>query len=107
MSSNKDIGGQPIPTSTTGKAQSHIPRHWWYDSKETGVYNSSPPTNPMYPNSPTSGSPTGYSSMASSFFASTPPDPKVAIPLPAADDWNKWRRDSLKNMVHLNDFGTD
>jgi len=108
---SSDIGGgQPIPTSTTGKAQSNIPKHWWFDKGQTGVFNSSPPQNTVYPNSPTDGSGQFFSSSPSNYsstFSASPHDPKVAIPLPAADDWNKWRRDSLKNMYHLNDFATD
>jgi hypothetical protein len=59
-----------------------------------------------------SGSPVGspsYSSSPNSFSFS--PDPKVAIPLPAPGEELKYRdffrRNSIKNMVFLDDFGTD
>jgi len=66
-----------------------------------------------------SGSPIGsptYSSSPPNFsfpasYSSSPPDPKVAIPMPAPGEEMKYRdffrRNSIKNMVFLDDFGTD
>jgi len=119
--------GQAIPTPSKALEQKY---HWWFRPDQTGVYNSSPPARyPTYPNSPsgdignryystsaTSSPGTSYGSppqhMGNSFVqaGSSPPDPKVAIPMPAPGQEMKFReylrRNSLKNMYLLDDFGT-
>lgn len=87
MSQPQPIGGQP------GKY------HWWYDSKAAGVrnspgigqINSSPPQSP-----PADGQPRRFS-LTGAFANASPP---------GAPDPSRPRRDSLKQMFHLSDFGT-
>jgi len=76
---------QRIPTASSSSPTRG--QHWWFDEQR---YN---------PDSPVSSSPTQQQ-------LSSSPDPKVAIPLPAADGWNKWMRDSLKKSDLLEDFAT-
>jgi len=80
-----------------GKQQGRY--HWWYDSKAAGVRN--PPgigmTNNTPPSSPPAmdGAPRRFS--LTGFMSGSPPsDVPTARP----------RRDSLKNIYHLSDFGT-
>lgn len=93
--------GQPIPQSS----KSH---HWWHNPGQTEVSNNSPPAHSIYPNSLSERSWWGSSPMSTSPGSQTPystsPDPKTAIP--TTEGWNKWRRDSLKNFYHLDDFAT-
>jgi len=81
--------------------------HWWYDSKAAGVRNPPPQTTGMSGTPPTSpsaisGSPGGIGdaprrfSLTSGFTSASPPTDIVPRP----------RRDSLKNIYHLSDFGT-
>jgi len=72
-----DNKGQRIPKGTRRDED----RHWWMDSQRDSPWSS----------------PTQECPMTSS------PDPKIPIPLPAAEDWDEWQRDSLKN---LEDFVT-
>jgi len=79
--------------------------HWWYDSKAAGVRNppgigmgSTPPSSSP-PQSPTgSDITTRRFSLTSGFTTSSASPP--------ADVASRPRRDSLKNMFHLSDFGT-
>jgi len=107
MSDTNLSGSGRIPSATKGKITEPV-RHWWIPTRSRSLSESSEPelaTSPSY-----SSSPSNFS------FPTTPvgsaPDPKVAIPLPApGDDMNKFRdffrRSSIKNMVFLDDFGTD
>jgi hypothetical protein len=119
------IGGQPIPTQGKAVSQHY---HWWFDRNQTGVFNSSPPSQPMYANSPSGdighqsrsyssspGTSYGSPSILGNHFPQEKmreglPDPKVAIPMPAPGEEMKFReyfrRSSLKNMYLLDDFGT-
>jgi hypothetical protein len=74
--------------------------HWWYDSKSAGVRNApggnlsaSPPTSPMDPNSPRRFSIT-------KILGASPPNTT------ATDIGGRPRRDSLKQIYLLSDFGT-
>lgn len=100
-------GGRPIPSSIKGKVTEPV-RHWWYTERSRSLSESSEPE--LAARSPTySVSPKIFSFPSSP--VGSPPDPKVAIPMPAPGDDGKFRdfmrRDSIKNMVFLDDFGTD
>lgn len=76
----------------------NIPKtaHWWYNDKQAGVRNP-PPANMTGspPISPASDSGERRFSLTSMLVGS-----------PGAPTFNTGRRDSLKNMYHLSDFGT-
>jgi len=94
MSAPKDIGN-------------NAKYHWWYDSKAAGVRN--PPGMGMG-NTPTGSSPPQTPSGIDSAprrFSFTTGLTSTSPPAAAADaSMQRPRRDSLKNMFHLSDFGT-
>jgi hypothetical protein len=104
-------GAHPIPTPTS-KASSEIPHHWWFDRHQTGVFNSTSPSN-----SPTA-SPHSLPSFSPPRYGEDfhPPDPKVPIPQPASsdvwrfrEDWSsstQIRRTSLRSGLIFDDFAT-
>jgi hypothetical protein len=81
---NKPTGTPAMPMNTTASKY-----HWWYDAKKAGVANS-PPANM-----------TGRSPPSYSILSQSPPAGEIP-------DINRQRerRDSLKNLYHLSDFGT-
>lgn len=95
------MASQPQPIGDIAKQQAAGKYHWWYDSKAAGVRN--PPGMGMASGTPPS-SPPGIDSaprrfsFTSGLLGSSPPAEGAGIARP--------RRDSLKNMFHLSDFGT-
>jgi hypothetical protein len=87
---------QPQPIGGTPKY------HWWYDSKAAGVRNAPPEMKGMSGTPPSSPPAMGIGdaprrfSLTSGFTNASPPTDIAARP----------RRDSLKNIYHLSDFGT-
>ncbi|CAG7834553.1 unnamed protein product, partial [Allacma fusca] len=71
-----------VYVSREGKVTA-IPHHWWFDRHQTGIYNSSPPGHSGFPNSPPNTACSSLGSSPPSFDSFSPPDPKVAIPMPA------------------------
>jgi len=74
--------------------------HWWYDSNKAGVRNApgqnmsgSPPISP--------GAETGARKFSLTEMLIGSPEG-----IPKSPVYNPTRRDSLKNMFHLSDFGT-
>jgi hypothetical protein len=78
--------------------------HWWYDNKAAGVRN--PPGIGMHNNTPPS-SPPGNDNAPRRFSLTSGLTNMTGTSPPAgADIVARPRRDSLKNMFHLSDFGT-
>jgi len=89
------MASQPQPIGDAMKQSTKY--HWWYDSKSAGVRN--PPGINMTGTPPSS--PSGIDSVPRRFSLTggwSNASPPTDTPRP--------RRDSLKNMFHLTDFGT-
>lgn len=77
--------------------------HWWYDANKAGARNA-PPSTHMSGSPPISpGAETGERRFSlTSMLVGSP----GANPGTMPGGYNPGRRDSLKNMYHLSDFGT-